>query len=116
MRMICRVAAEFRAPNRELIFEVKPWDRLVILDVPDKIKETLMFRMLLADGAIDVIEKAADQKKLENNPVQGVFADGSKRRKKAASKGSGAEVEKDSAVDVKEPTDAKMAPETGDAK
>ena len=96
MRMICRVAAEFTAPTGELIFEVKPWDRLVILDAPEAIKETLMFRMLVADGAIDVIEKAAEQKKLENDPVQGALADGTKRRRKAA--------------------DAKPAPEMGDGK
>ena len=115
MRMICRVAAEFTAKNGELIFKVNPWDRLVILDAPEAIKDTLMFHGLLADGAIDVVEKTDDQKKLENDPVQGALADGSKRRKKASSKASNSGAEKEPTDATEEPADAKSGPETGDA-
>ena len=114
MRMICRVAAEFTTPKGELVFAVKPWDRLVILDAPDAIKDTLMYKWLMNDGSIDVVDSPAVQKKLENDPVQDAGADGRKARKRA-SKASKENHDAEVTDNSEEATEANTEPETGDA-
>ena len=115
MRMICRVAAEFTTPTGEKVFEVKPWDRLVILDAPDSVRDTLLFKWLMNDGKIDLVETAADQKKLENDPIQGAAPDGSRKRQKRGSKAAKEKDEAEPTEITEEPTEAKSEPETGDA-
>lgn len=78
MRIFCKVAAEFTAPNGETIFKVTPDKRLMIMDAPEAIKDTLMFKLLLNDGSIDVIDTKEAQKKAENEPTKGMTPDGKK--------------------------------------
>lgn len=113
MRLICRVAAEFTAPDGTKVFEVGAADRLLILEAPEEIKNTLMFKWLCADGSIDFVDKPADQKKLENDPVQGAAADGTKKRRKSASKASQAKNEEVVDNNPEEAPEAEKVPEEG---
>ena len=73
--MICRVCAEFSA-GRGLSFKITPVTRGVFVQAPAWVKETRMFKGLLADGSITVAAETSEKKKLENDPNEGVGADG----------------------------------------
>ena len=73
--MICRVCAEFNG-GKGFFFEITPANRGVFVQAPKWIKETRMFKGLLADGSITVALETAEKKKLENDPNEGVGADG----------------------------------------
>lgn len=73
--MICRVCAEFNG-GKGFFFAVTPATRGVFVQAPTWIKETRMFKGLLADGSITVALGKAEKKKLENDPNEGVGADG----------------------------------------
>ena len=62
-----------------VIYRIGPMDRLVYKeDAPEAIQEDLLFKALLADGSIDVIETAAQKKAAEQDPTAGALADGKK--------------------------------------
>jgi len=74
--MICYVAADFMGPDGAL-FRITPDKIGVFVEAPEWIKNTLLFRMLVSDGSIKVGE-SSNQKKLENDPMEGIGADGKK--------------------------------------
>ena len=79
MKILSRVCAEFRNKHGDKIYTITPGNLLVLLDkVPDEIREDPLFRMLLADKSIEVIETDEQQKKLESNPTAGFTPDGKK--------------------------------------
>lgn len=73
--MLCYVAATFKAPDGTL-FSIKPADLGTFVYAPEWIKETLLFKGLLKDGSIQISQTASEQKKLENNPLEGISAEG----------------------------------------
>ena len=73
--MICYVAADFFSPDRE-IFRVTPDKLGTFIQAPSWVRDTLLFRGLVNDGSIRVAEDRPTQKKLENDPAEGILADG----------------------------------------
>ena len=84
MKILSRVCAEFCDKNGNPIYRITPADRLVYKDdAPETIRGDLLFRMLVADGSIDVIETVEQRKKLESDPTEGTTADGKKAAEQA---------------------------------
>ncbi len=110
--MICRVCAEFNG-GKGFFFEITPANRGVFVQAPKWIKETRMFRGLLADGSITVALETAEKKKLENDPNEGVGADG--KAEAAAEETEEAPAEEPVAVPEEEKP-AKKAARTSKAK
>ncbi len=76
MLIVSRVCAEFCDDQGSPIFSVRPSMRGVLTDAPDAIRDTLLFRLLVNEGSLKAVEDVADQKRLENDPMQGVDAEG----------------------------------------
>ena len=72
--IICTVCADFFSPKGD-IFRVLPIDRGVIKEAPAWIQETTLFKLLQKDGSISFVNHK-NQKKLENDPLEGIGADG----------------------------------------
>ena len=91
MKLVSRVCAEFHDSRGSVIYRIGPADRLrYITNAPDAIREDLLFRMLVNDGSIEVIESAAQQKAAEQDPTAGTDASGKKLAKaKAEDKSAG---------------------------
>lgn len=73
--MICYVAADF-GPYKGEIFRVTPDKLGIFIQAPAWIKETLMFKWLLQDGSIKIGLDKTEQKKLENDPMEGISSEG----------------------------------------
>ena len=76
--MICHVAVDFVGPGN-LLFRITPNGENKIhtfVQAPEWIKDTLIFKLLRKDGSIVIAQKQEDVKALENNPVDGIGADG----------------------------------------
>ena len=77
MKLLSRVCAEFTDGKGNVIYRITPADRLAYKnDAPEAIRGDLLFRMLVEDGSIEVIETVEQQKKLESDPNAGAMADG----------------------------------------
>ena len=94
--MICYVCARFISPDGD-IFEIRPAQIGVFVEAPEWVKKTLLFRGLVNDGSIKVAEEQISKRQGENDPMDGIAADGKvaekpeeekviKTRKKAAKK------------------------------
>ena len=96
MKILSRVCAEFKDKQGNVIYRIGPADRLVYRDdAPEAIKDNLLFRMLVADGSIEVIETVAQRKAMEQDPTAGTDATGKKTvRAKAADNAAGTEQKK----------------------
>ena len=80
MRILSKVSAKFFHPkDASVTYMIGPHDLLVLRDAPDWIADTMLYKWMLADGTIEVVNLTATQKQLENDPVQGAYADGTKR-------------------------------------
>ena len=85
MKILSRVCADFTDAKGNVIYRIGPADRLVYKDdAPEAIRDDLLFRMLLADGSIEVIETAAQRKTMEQDPTAGTDATGKKMTKAKA--------------------------------
>jgi len=73
--MICYVAAAF-GPYKGEMFSVTPSMIGTFVEAPEWIKDTLMFKWLVNDGSIKVAEQQITKKQGENDPMQGVSAEG----------------------------------------
>lgn len=73
--MICYVAADFPSRTGE-VFSVRPKQIGTFIEAPVWVKETLMFKWLLADGSIKVAEENISMKQGENDPMEGIAASG----------------------------------------
>ncbi|MBR3335370.1 MAG: hypothetical protein IKG23_13860 [Clostridia bacterium] len=79
MKILSRVCAEFKDSKGNVIYRIGPADRLVYKDdAPEAIRDDLLFKALLADGSIEVIETEARKKAVEQDPAAGTTADGKK--------------------------------------
>ena len=74
MTIICSVAADFTNRDGD-IFRVTAKERGVILNAPDWIKDTLMFKLLAQEGSIKYVN-SANRIEAENDPLKGLGADG----------------------------------------
>ncbi len=85
MKILSRVCADFSDSRGNVIYRIIPADRLVYKDdVPEAIKDDLLFKMLVADGSIEVIETVAQRKAMEQDPTAGTDATGRKTVKAKA--------------------------------
>lgn len=73
--MICYVAADF-GPYKGEIFRVTPDKLGIFIQAPAWIKKTIMYKWLLSDGSIVISAGKEQQKQLENDPMEGVNAEG----------------------------------------
>lgn len=73
--MICYVASIFVGPGGNT-FKIGPDQIGVFVETPGWVKDTLLFKLLQQDGSVRVGEGGAEQKKLENDPKEGIGADG----------------------------------------
>lgn len=73
--MICAVAADF-GPYKGEMFRVEAKDIGMFIQAPAWVKETLMFKWLFADGSIKIGVDNEAKKKLENDPLEGISAEG----------------------------------------
>ena len=77
MILLCRVCAEFYAPDGTLLHKVGMKERLVPHEAPDNIVIDPLFDMLVSDGTISYVSSKEDQKKLEQmDPIAGIDASG----------------------------------------
>ena len=86
MLIVSRVCAEFISAEGISLFAVQPGMRGILTEAPDAIRDTLLFKMLVNEGSLKAVEDVADQKRLENDPMQGVDAEGKSRSDAAIAK------------------------------
>ena len=75
--MLCHRAAEFFGPGG-LVFRVKKEEINLFIYAPEWVKETFYFKWLLQDGSIVIGVQEQQIKQLENDPMEGIGADGKK--------------------------------------
>ena len=71
IRMVCKTAAEFRSPDGEVLFTVRPDMRYTLIEAPAAIRDDPLFGWMEQDGTISVASTSAAQKALEADPEQG---------------------------------------------
>ena len=76
MMIIPYVCADFRDKSGNTIFRITTDMIRTMQEVPEAIKQDLLFDMLVADGSIKTPETAAQRKLLEQEPMLGMTADG----------------------------------------
>ena len=76
MLIIPYVCAEFRDRNGNRIHRITPEMRGCLTEVPDAVRQDLLFDMLVADGSIKVPQNESQKKVLEQDPMVGVSPDG----------------------------------------
>ena len=76
MLIIPYVCADFHDKAGNPIFRITGDMLRIMVDVPEAIKQDLLFDMLVADGSIKTPETAAQRKLLEQDPMIGMNADG----------------------------------------
>lgn len=74
--LICTRCADFFSPDGEK-FRITPPDLGVIVEAPEWIKKTLMFKLLEKDGSVQYVTRE-NKKELENEPMKGITAEGKK--------------------------------------
>ena len=86
MLIVSRVCAEFCDEKGNPIFSVQPNMRGIMTEAPEAIRDTLLFKMLVNEGSLKAVEDVADRKRLENDPMQGVDAEGKSQTDAAIAK------------------------------
>ena len=76
MLIIPYVCADFRDKKGNPIFRITADMLRTMQDVPEAIKQDLLFDMLVQDGSIKTPETVAQRKLLEQDPMIGMNADG----------------------------------------
>ena len=76
MLIIPYVCAEFRDRNGNTLFRITPGMLRGMQEVPDSIKQDLLFDLLVSDGSIKTPETTAQRKLLEQDPMIGMAATG----------------------------------------
>ena len=89
MTILSHVCVDFYDKQQNLIFSVSPNLLNCILTAPDEIQQDPIFDMLLADHSLEAVRTIDQKKHLENDPTEGVTAEGKKPR--ATRKDSGKE-------------------------
>ena len=92
MILLCRVCAEFYAPDGTLLHKVGMKERLVPHEAPDNITIDPLFAMLVSDGTISYVSSKEEQKKLEQmDPTAGIDASGKRIQQEPAGTDAAAE-------------------------
>lgn len=81
--MVCYVCADFVSKTGE-IFQITPENLGLFIKAPVWIKKTIMYDWLVNDGSIKTALDAKEQKKLENDPMEGITAEGKDEAKAPA--------------------------------
>ncbi len=89
MTILSHVCVDFYDKQQKLIFSVPPTLLNCILTAPEEIQQDPIFDMLLADHSLEAVQTIDQKKRLENDPTEGVTAEGKKPR--ATRKDSGKE-------------------------
>ena len=89
MLIVSRVCAEFHDDEGNILFTVQPNMRGQMTEAPDAIRNTLLFQLLVNEGSLKAVEDVADRKRLENEPMQGVDAEGKSKTDAAIAKAAG---------------------------
>ncbi len=76
MLIIPYVCADFRDKKGNPIFRITADMLRTMQDVPEAIKQDILFDMLVRDGSIKTPETVAQRKLLEQDPMIGMNADG----------------------------------------
>ena len=87
MTILSHVCVDFYDKQQNLIFSVSPNLLNCILTAPDEIQQDPIFDMLLADHSLEAVQTIDQKKWLENDPTEGVTAEG--KKPKAARKDTG---------------------------
>ena len=79
MLILSHVCAEFRDKNGNIIVSINKEDVNIFKEVPDSIKEDILFKLLISDGSLEApLEDKKEQLKRENDPTAGIDAEGKK--------------------------------------
>lgn len=84
--MICYVCADFVGKNGEL-FRITPENLGVFVEAPAWIKKTIIYTWLVNDGSIKTALDTKEQKKLENDPMEGITSEGKSNKIEEAPEG-----------------------------
>ena len=79
MLILSRVCADFTDGNGRTIFSINPPDLLSFLEAPEEIRLDPLFGLMIAEGSLEAVHSVDQRKKLENDPTEGVSAEGRKR-------------------------------------
>lgn len=113
--MICYVCADFIGKGGEL-FSVTPRDLGNFIQAPSWIKKTVLFTWLVNDGSIKVALDTKEQKKLENDPLEGVNAEGKDEAKAEEEEPAVAEVAEEEEAPKAAPKKTSSKAKKGEAK
>ena len=86
MLIIPYVCADFHDKNGNRIFRITADMLRTMQDVPEAIRQDLLFDLLVADGSIKTPETAAQRKLLEQEPMLGMTADGKAEKAEKSAK------------------------------
>ena len=76
MLIVPYVCAEFHDKSGNILFRITPDMLRSMTEVPDSIKQDLLFDLLVRDGSIKTPETVAQKKLLEQDPMIGMTASG----------------------------------------
>ncbi len=94
MLIIPYVCAEFHDRKGNPLFRITPAMRgTMVSNVPEAVKQDVLFNMLVADGSIKVPENEGQKKALEQDPLVGVTAEGKSETGKPAKAGKAAKAD-----------------------
>ena len=120
MTILSHVCVDFYDKQQNLIFSVSPNLLNCILTAPDEIQQDPIFDMLLADHSLEAVQTIDQKKRLENDPTEGVTAEG--KKPKAARKDTGKDSGKtgstaspDAGTGAADASDGASGPTTGTA-
>ncbi len=78
MTILSHVCVDFYDKQRNLLFSVPPSLINCVLTAPEEIQQDPIFDMLLADHSLEAVRSVEQKKHLENDPTEGVTAEGKK--------------------------------------
>ena len=108
MLIITYVCADFRDKNGNPIFRITADMLRTMQDVPEAIKQDLLFDMLVQDGSIKTPETVAQRKLLEQDPMIGMTAEGKAQKPEKTAKPAKTETKAETKTEEK-PADLKPA-------
>lgn len=73
---ICYVCAVFRNKAGEEVFRVTRDMLGTMIHMPEAVREDMLFNMLVSDGSLKIPESTGEKKRLENDPMTGITAEG----------------------------------------
>ena len=112
MLILSRVCAEFHDKSGAVIHRITPAMIGLFHDAPDAIQGDLLFRMLVADGAVKTPEDAKQDRNLEQDPMAGALPDGKEKAPETSAKpAKGTKAKAEAKADEKPATDKPGEPD-----